>query len=94
MSVGRKLKDIRMQKKLTQQEVSKSTGISTTALSNYELDIRTPDAFVIKTLAEYYNVSSDYILNINQKSTVDKNYVLNKVDYLLNELEDLKKHLL
>lgn len=58
----KRLRDLRENKNLTQTELSKILYCSQRVYSNYELgDIDIPTAVLIR-LADYYDVSVDYIL--------------------------------
>lgn len=58
----KRLRDLRENKNLTQTELSKVLFCSQRVYSNYELgDIDIPTSVLIR-LADYYNVSVDYIL--------------------------------
>lgn len=57
------LKLLRQQKKKTQLQVQLETGIEQALLSKYENGIRIPPTETLMTLADYYNVSMDYIMN-------------------------------
>lgn len=61
---GERLKDLRLEKKLTQDELSIVTGISQSMISAYELDRARPTDFVIIALCNYFGVSADYILGL------------------------------
>ena len=56
-------RNIREQKKIKQHDVANALGISRTAYSNYENGKRNPDIETLKRIAEYFNVSIDYLLN-------------------------------
>jgi transcriptional regulator with XRE-family HTH domain len=62
MSVGKRLILLREKKKLKQNEAAKVLGISNVVLNRYENDERTPDKDMLKTLANFYNSTTDYIL--------------------------------
>jgi transcriptional regulator with XRE-family HTH domain len=47
---------------LTQEELSGKLGISRAALSHYETNRREPDYLTLCSIADYYQVSLDYIL--------------------------------
>ncbi len=67
LSIQEKLKDLRVERGLTLQELSEQTGISRAALGNYENDDYkeiTHKAIVI--LADYYGVSSDYLIGLTE----------------------------
>jgi len=69
--------------KRTLQEVVDSVGISRTALIYYEKGQRTPDAKMLYKLCQYYGVSSDYLLGIENN--------LSDYERLKRENESLKK---
>lgn len=63
----KRLRDMREDKDLKQRELAEMLNVSQTTYSRYEsgeLDI--PSAALIK-LADFYNVSVDYILGITDK---------------------------
>ena len=56
------LKALRKQRKLTQVALQLQTGIEQSLLSKYETGERIPPTETLITLADFYNVSIDYIL--------------------------------
>lgn len=62
-----RIKDLRNENGYTQEEVIQNIGIeSIQVLSNYENDRRTPDLDRIVKFAEFYNVTTDYLLGLSQ----------------------------
>lgn len=57
MSIGRKLRALRGS--LSRKEVADATGISVSALANYECGLRVPRDESKRALAIYYGVSVD-----------------------------------
>ena len=57
-----RLKELRLDKGVTQQAVSNATKISRSVLSQYENGIAEPTASVVVKLAQYFSVSTDYLL--------------------------------
>lgn len=51
----------------TPYKVSKDTGISQTTLSAWKNGISTPKADKLKKIADYFNVSVDYLMGNEQK---------------------------
>lgn len=51
----------------TQREVSAETGIPQSTLANYETGRTEPDIETIGILAEFYNVSTDWLFGITKK---------------------------
>ena len=63
LSIQEKLKDLRIEKGLSLQELSEQTGISRASLGNYETDdYKEISHKAIITLADFYGVTSDYLL--------------------------------
>lgn len=56
------LRVLRKQKKLTQVALQLQTGIEQSLLSKYETGERIPPTETLIALADFYNVSIDYIL--------------------------------
>ena len=81
------LKNLRIQKELKQIDVSNALGISYQAYANYENGHRSPDKDMLIKLADYFNVSVDYLLGREQKTMT---VVVNKE----KELSQLQKKLL
>lgn len=54
---------------LTQLDLAQRLSISRSRVSNYEQGIREPDHETTKRLAEYFNVTVDYLLDHSGNST-------------------------
>lgn len=59
MELSVKLKNIREEKGITQNEVSKYLNITRSAYANYEQGTREPSIKTLKLLARYFNISMD-----------------------------------
>ena len=68
---GAKLKGLRKQAGMTQQELATKLGITKSVVSYYELSERTPSPEVLKDLAIIFRVSTDYLLGIERTKTID-----------------------
>lgn len=62
MNIGERLKQLRLQKKISQTDLAKHFNIARSTLSQYESNTRTPSDEMKLKFAEYYNVSIDYLL--------------------------------
>ena len=56
------LKELRKEKKATQEEIAKYLGIKKQSYSRYELDIAEPNIENLIKLADYFGVSVDYLI--------------------------------
>lgn len=59
---GRTLAELRKSKKLSQYSLADMLGFSRGQIANYEQGQRQPDFDALKTLADFFNVSVDYLL--------------------------------
>ena len=68
-TLGDSLRNAREAKNFTQKEVAKITGINNKTISNYENDVSFPDPNALKTFADIYETSVDYLLGrpVNKK---------------------------
>ena len=69
MSLGSKLKQIRISKQMMQKDVYESLGISNNTYSNYENDKREPDFKTLVCIADFLDVSVDYLLGRTDDSS-------------------------
>lgn len=64
-----KLKELRKNRKITQQTIADRFGVTRGTVSNWELGRREPDLQTLEKLAEFYGVSLDYF---SKKPTKDE----------------------
>lgn len=62
MTFGQRLRSLRLAKDLTQAELAKLMGLGESTVSFYEADKRKPDFDTLIKIAEYFDVSTDFIL--------------------------------
>ncbi|TNJ66718.1 helix-turn-helix domain-containing protein [Paenibacillus hemerocallicola] len=86
---GERIAYLREKRGLTQEELANKLGISRAALSHYETNRREPDYETLGNIANYFNISLDYLLGrTNNPDTVLDDDVREFVDIL--ELSDEK----
>ena len=71
MDFGTRLKELRKQNGLTQQQLAERVGVTKSVISFYELKERTPSPDVLTKLSYIFHVSTDYLLGIERNKTVD-----------------------
>ena len=59
---GSRLKDLRLQRGLSQQQLADALDFSVTLVSAYENSYRTPSIHNLLSLADFFCVSTDYLL--------------------------------
>lgn len=69
---GRKLKELRLERKINQSELGEIIGISPSTVGMYERDQRFPDKDILSKIADYFEVSVDYLLGRTDERNVHK----------------------
>lgn len=67
MNIGNKIRELRKQRGITQEQLAESIGISFQAVSKWENNIALPDITLVPVLASYFGVSMDELFNFNLK---------------------------
>lgn len=62
------LKKLRVSEKITQEELAKALNISRSTVGMYEKGDREPDYETLEAIADYFNVSIDYLLGRESKT--------------------------
>lgn len=57
-----KLKELRKEKKQTQDDIAKLLNVAHSTYNGYEKETSEPTIETLKKLADYYNVSLDYLV--------------------------------
>jgi transcriptional regulator with XRE-family HTH domain len=60
--LAQRLRILRKEQKLRQEDVAAALGLSTNGYQRYELNQRDPDAPVLAAIADLFHVSADYLL--------------------------------
>ena len=67
LTLGERLKDLRVERNLKLETLAEQTGLSKSALSKYESDDVTDlSIYAVTTLAEFYGVTTDYLLGVTE----------------------------
>lgn len=69
--LAEKLRKIRKEKKITQDEISAFLGVKRQTYSAYERRVSVPDSLTLKKLADYFGVSTDYFFSEDGISQTD-----------------------
>lgn len=71
MKFSNRLKELRTQAGLTQLQLAQRLGITKSVISFYKLSERAPSPDVLIRLAQIFHVSTDYLLGLDRKETLD-----------------------
>ena len=88
---GKRLKKLRLERKLTQEELGKIIHVSKVSISGYENGNRTPDTDTLQKLADFFGVTTDYLLGRDKikDKTKDQDTIQSEE---IRIFEELKKY--
>lgn len=69
MSIGERLKELRIKAGFNKKEVSEKVGMPYTTYNNYETDAREAGSEALIKFSKLYNVSIDYLLDNDYQPT-------------------------
>ncbi len=61
-----RLKELRLENNLTQHSLAKACGFSQAAIARWEAGLQTPNIDVLVILCNYFKVTSDYLLGLEE----------------------------
>ncbi|SDH48520.1 helix-turn-helix domain-containing protein [Desulfosporosinus hippei] len=95
--LGKRLQQLRNKFELTQEELAKILCMSRSTYAQYEVDRRKPDYDTLQRIADYFKVSTDFLLGRTELSVIEECLVPNRLKMIreLNEisLEELAESL-
>lgn len=69
---GNRLKNLRLEKQLTGEELGNALNVTKVAISNWESGNRSPHHEMLSKIARYFDVSVDYLLGNTDKRNIGK----------------------
>ncbi|MCC0627461.1 MULTISPECIES: helix-turn-helix domain-containing protein [unclassified Clostridioides] len=89
---GNRLKNLRSEKRITGEEFGKILNVTKVAVSNWESDRRFPDQDTLKNIADYFDVSIDYLLcRSNVRNTINDEVNTTNTTFDIIENSDANK---
>ena len=67
--LGIRIKDLRIENRKTQEQVAKDLGTTKATIGRYELGTREPKTDILNALADYFGVTTDYLLGRTDERT-------------------------
>lgn len=89
------LKELRKNEKLNQHDMADRISISYESYSEYENEKRAIPSDILIRLSKYFNVSTDYILDLSDCRSVDNDYISKETglsDSAINRLTEHKRN--
>lgn len=72
MSIGKRIKKLRLENGLSQADLGKIVGVTDKAVSTWEKDIKTPRMGAIEKIAKHFGVSKGYLVDGDEKTPVNQ----------------------
>ena len=88
MTFADRLKFLREENKLTQLELAQKFNITSQTISQYERGLRTPDFTLLDNLANYFEVSADYLLGRTDIRNYEENTMAAHMDDRTGQLSE------
>ncbi len=95
MTFGEKLKKLRIEKQLSQEDLANQLGVSRQAISKWEQNIALPDTNNLILIAKIFKVSLDDLVNYNDELIINNNNnnnIINETDEKSQEEKDEKEY--
>lgn len=64
-----RIKELRIKNSLTQRDLAKAINTTATSISAYETGLKTPSISIVKKIAEYFNVSLDWLCGVSDNQS-------------------------
>lgn len=83
-----KIKELRKERHWSQAELAKRLGITRAAVNAWETEVSNPSIQLLIKLAEIFNVSTDYLLNIDKSEKINLHNLSKNDTHFIYELID------
>lgn len=87
-----RLKELRKTKNLLQSEIATAVGLSIQTYSSYEVGARNPDYDTLIKLADFFNVTTDYLLGRTSDNIFENSYIpKSEIQEVYDELDEMEQ---
>lgn len=90
---GERISLLRTSYRLSQKELAESLHVSKQTVSNWENDNIAPSVEMLLKIAKYFNVSTDYLLGLDDRTCLEvTDLPLEKISLLQQIVNDIKQN--
>ena len=86
--LGLRLKELRKTKRMTQRQVATRLNMGISTISGYDNNTKTPSLEALVDLARLYNVSTDYLLGVDNRPMLYLDSLTPRQAELIREMRD------
>ena len=69
--IGKKIKKLRKTSGITQADLARELGITRSSVNAWEMGVSLPSTLFVIELARIFNVSTDYLLDVEREAVLD-----------------------
>ena len=84
--ISERIKLLREQNNMTQSALARELGVTRSAVNAWEMGISVPSTTLVADIARFFHVSADYLLGIQQTSSLDVSGLNDKEIMLIHNL--------
>ncbi|SDB45216.1 Helix-turn-helix [Ruminococcaceae bacterium FB2012] len=97
MTIGATIKQLRQEQDITQEQLAEALGITSRAVSQWENDRTAPDISQLPALANFFDVTTDYLLGVDiykRKEAIDSILKYDTVNFgMIGDMDGSIRHL-
>ncbi len=90
-TIKNRIRDLREDADLRQIDVANATGIDQKTLSNYETGKTNPDSYSLIKLADFFQVTIDYLLGYASTNIRTNKHIADRLDKIEKEINEIKR---
>lgn len=98
MTIGERIKKLRVEKNFTQTFLAEQLGITKAMISAYETNVRKPSTNIMLKLTDIFNVSLDFLLGKEEDKYLDISSLTDSqiriINSLVTEFKKINSHTL
>lgn len=91
LKISERIRDIRDKNGLTQEELARKMSITRSSVNAWEMGISMPSPENLVRLSDIFNVSTDYILGVDNRETVSIDNLSDEEKKIVYELVKILK---
>lgn len=87
MELGNKIRELRLKKSVTQEQLAKRMGVSAQCVSKWENNVTMPDILLLPELSAYFGVTIDELFDLTEDTRLERISSLLENERMLDEAE-------
>jgi len=92
MLIGNRIRDLRIERNLSQQELADILSVTKVSICGYEIGKRTSSLETFILLADYFGVSTDYLLGRTDNIDVEEDNISKGTREEVNIIKEIKNY--